>query len=146
MVEVNIAQLKKHKKSYYKSRKKEYFRDMETFMWYFITNGDPTRSKFCYVMEKTVKIGNDFVAVDIETFRLHKPGSYIVPFDVAVKIQKDLLISNPSFKKKVDELRMEHQRYLKDVDIQFSKDYRKEIDEHNSKVANLIASYQVCRL
>ena len=137
---------KKKKKSYYKSRRKEYIFDKEVDLWYFISINDNDHAKFCYVAEKTVLYGKLPVVVGIETYKLHKPGATIMRYEDVVKLKTALANATDPLGKTILQVEKSYEQQYVDADIKFSQSLNALVKKHNGKIQEILTSSKLTRI
>lgn len=137
---------KKKKKSYYKSRRKEYIFDKEVDLWYFVSINDDDHAKFCYVAERAVLYGKLPVVVGVETYKLHRPGATIMRYEDVVKLKTALANVSDPLGKTIVQVEKSYEQQHVDADIKFSQNLNMIVKKHNDKVHEILDASKLTRI
>lgn len=132
------------RKSYYKSKRREYAFDKDRKAWYFTIVSDPQKVAYCYA-------GPIFaypscatpVMMDLETYKLCKPGAQMFKYQDFLELRKTVL-QLWTAKGLKDQLARGWNEVQDAANKIFEKKFGSVIETHNDVIAKLLTSKQIC--
>ena len=137
---------KPKRKSYYKSRKKEYSWDSQHKQWYFMVANDPDKIKFCYASGAIQIIGGIELIAGIETYRLHKPGSVMMRYSLILQMAQYLKNPDHQWGSKVIELKNSANLFKLEAEKQFTDKCGNEVEALNDMILDFMAKNRIVRI
>jgi len=137
---------KPKRKSYYKSRRKNYMWDNSNKKWYFLVANDPDKIKFCYATATAQTVGGIELVTGIETYRLHKSGSVMMRYALVLQIIQHLKDKTHVWGAKVVEIKNAADLARLEAERHFAEKWEDAVKTQNHIILDFMTTNRVVRI